>query len=287
MATLKIAVTGATGQLGHKVIEQLKAIVPIEQIVALVRTPEKASGFGVEVRAFDYTNPSLIAESLIGIDRLVLISSNEIGQRAVQHTNVINGAKVAGVQHIVYTSLLHADISTLDLAPEHLETETVLKSSCINYTILRNGWYTENYTGSVAGWISGGAVTGSAGEGKISSASREDFALALAKVVTGEGHEGEVYELAGDEAYTLTELAEELSHQTGKEIPYNNLSEEGYTETLKSWGVQEGLSAAIAGWDIAVSKGDLFDNGKALSALIGRSTTPLKQSITLALENIK
>ncbi|WEK38221.1 MAG: SDR family oxidoreductase [Candidatus Pseudobacter hemicellulosilyticus] len=287
MSTAKIGVTGATGQLGQKLINQLKALVPAEQIVALVRTPEKAADLGVEVRAFDYTNPALIGKSLRGIERLVLISSNEVGQRSVQHSNVINAAKAAGVKYIVYTSLLHADTTTLDLAAEHLETEAALAASGIAHTILRNGWYTENYTGSVPGWVGAGAVVGSAGEGKISSASREDFALAAAKVVSGEGHEGKVYELAGDEAYTLADLAAELSRQTGKEIPYKNLSKEEYTEALKSWGVPAGFAGMIAGWDIGVANGDLFDDSKVLSNLIGRSTTPFAKTVAAALEQVK
>jgi len=222
-------------------------------------------------------------EALKGVEALLLISSNEIGQRAVQHANVINSAKQAGVKWIVYTSLLHADTSTLSLAGEHLETEKVLIESGIPYTILRNGWYTENYTGSIPGAIAGGAFLGSADNGKISSASRADFAEAAAVVLTSSGHQGKTYELAGDEAYTLAELAAELSSQTGKNIPYKNLPEAEYAEILKSFGVPEGFAHAIAGWDVSVSKGDLFEDSLQLSKLIGRTTTPLSKTIADAL----
>lgn len=272
---MKIGITGATGQLGRLVVDKLKERISKDSLVALVRTPEKAVDLGVEARAFDYTQVDTLASALSGIDSLLLISSSEVGQRRVQHENVINAAKEAGVKRIVYTSLLRADSSSLTLAPEHVETETILKASGIPHTILRNGWYTENYVGSLPGSVAAGAIVGSAGEGKISSASREDYAEAAAVVLTNGGHDGKVYELAGDEAYTLADLAAEVSKQTGKDIPYQNLSEAEYVDVLKSLDVPEGFAQVIAGWDISVSKGDLFENAKVLSGLIGRPTTPM------------
>lgn len=280
---MKIGVTGATGQLGRIVVEKLKVKVPAENIVALVRTPEKASDLGVEARVFDYSKPESLTTSLQGVDYLLLISSSEVGQRTQQHANVIDAAKLAGVKWIVYTSLLHADKSSLSLAGEHLATETALKTSGIPHTILRNGWYTENYTGSVQGAIAAGAFIGSAGDGKIASAARADYAEAAVAVLTNEGHVGKVYELAGDEAYTLADLAAEISRQTGKDIPYNNLPEAEYANILKSLGLPEGLAFAIAGWDVGASKNDLFDDIKQLSALIGRPTTSLAKVVANAL----
>jgi NAD(P)H dehydrogenase (quinone) len=280
---MKIGVTGATGQLGRIVVEKLKVKVPAENIVALVRTPEKASDLGVEARVFDYSKSEGLVTSLLGVDYLLLISSSEVGQRTQQHANVIDAAKLAGVKWIVYTSLLHADKSSLSLAGEHLATETALKTSGIPHTILRNGWYTENYTGSVQGAIAAGAFIGSAGDGKIASAARADYAEAAVAVLTSEGHVGKVYELAGDEAYTLSDLAAEISRQTGKNIPYNNLSEAEYANILKSLGLPEGLAFAIAGWDVGASKNDLFDDTKQLSALIGRPTTSLAEVVANAL----
>lgn len=281
---MKIGITGATGQLGRLVVENLKGKVSKADIVALVRTPQKASDLGVEAREFDYTKPT--AEALKGIEKLLLISSNEIGQRATQHSNVIEAAKKAGVKWIVYTSLLRADTSTLSLAGEHLETEKVLKASGIPYTILRNGWYTENYSGSIGGALAGGTFIGSAGNGKISSAARADFAETAAVVLTSNGHQGKIYELAGDTAYTLTDLAAEISKQTDKAIPYKNLPESDYAAALKSFGVPEGFAFAIAGWDVSASKGDLFDDSHQLSKLIGRPTTPLAQTVKEALAKI-
>ncbi|TYR36254.1 SDR family oxidoreductase [Sphingobacterium phlebotomi] len=279
----KIGITGATGQLGRLVVEKLKQRVDADNLIALVRSPEKATDLGIATSAFDYNKPETLIEGLQGIDHLLLISGNEVGQRKVQHQNVIDAARQAGVRWIVYTSLLRADSSSLSLAPEHLETEELLKASGIPYTILRNGWYTENYTASIPGALGAGAFVGSAGHGKISSASRADYAEAAAIVLSSEDQVGKVYELAGDEAYTLKDLAAEISRQTGKDIPYNNLSESEYADVLASLGLPEPLAQAIASWDVGASKGDLFDDKKVLSHLIGRSTTPLAESVKEAL----
>jgi NAD(P)H dehydrogenase (quinone) len=281
---MTIAVTGATGQLGQIVIEKLKQKVPAFDIVALVRSPEKAAKLGVASRAADYTKPETLEAALSGVDTLLLISSNEIGQRAVQHLNAINAAKKAGVKRIVYTSLLHADVSPLNLAPEHRDTEAALKASGVPYTILRNGWYAENYTASIGGALAGGAFIGSAADGKVSAAPRLDYAEAAAVVLTGIGHEGKTYELAGDTAWSLTELAAEISKQTGKDIPYKDLPPADYAAALKSFGLSEGLAEGLASWDVDMSKGALFDDGKQLSALIGRPTTPLSATVADALK---
>jgi len=280
---MKIGVTGATGQLGRLVVEKLKQKVATDTIVALVRNPEKAADLGVEARAFDYTQPEILVASLKGIDKLLLISGNEIGQRLPQHKAVIEAAKQAGVKQITYTSILHADSSPLGLAGEHLATEVAIKESGLNYTILRNGWYTENYTGSAKGAVGAGAFIGNAGDGKIASAARVDYAEAAAVVLAGEGHENKTYELAGDEAYTLTELAAEISRQTGKTVPYNNLTEAEYAGILKSFGLPDGLAEMLADSDTGASKGGLFDDTKQISALIGRPTTPLAKVLADAL----
>lgn len=280
---MTIAVTGATGHLGHHVIAKLKQKVPAADIVALVRSPEKAADLGVSARAADYTKPETLDAALKGVDTLLLISGNEIGQRATQHHNVIEAAKRAGVKRIVYTSLLRADTSPLNLAPEHAETEAELKASGITHTILRNGWYTENYTGSIAPALANGALYGSAGDGRISSAPRADYAEAAVAVLTSGGHDGKTYELAADDAWTLTHLAAEISKQAGKDIPYRDIPEADYAAALKGSGLPEGLAVAIASWDAGASAGALFDDGKQLSRLIGRPTTPLSESVRAAL----
>ena len=284
---MKTGVTGATGQLGGLVVEKLKEKGLASSVVALVRNTEKAAGLGVEAREFDYNNPVKLVAALQGIEKLILISGNELGKRAEQHANVIEAAKKAGVKWVVYTSLLQADTSSLSLAPEHYATEKALQASGLTYTILRNGWYTENYTGSVAGAVAAGAFIGSAGDGKISSAARTDFADAAVAVVTGAGHENKVYELAGDSSYTLADLAAEISKQTGKAIPYNNLPETEYAKILKSFGLPEMFADAIASWDTGASKGDLFNESHQLSKLIGKPTTPLAETVKAALAATK
>lgn len=281
---MTIAITGANGQLGRLVVETLKRKVPASDIVALARSPEKAADLGVATRAANYSKPETLGAALTGVDTLLLISSNEMGQRAAQHRNVIDAAKKAGVKRIVYTSLLHADTSPLSLAEEHRQTEAALKASGIAYTILRNGWYSENYTGSIGGALAGGAFIGSAGDGRISGATRLDYAEAAVAVLTGEGHEDKTYELAGDTAWTLAALAAEISKQTGKEIAYRNLPEADYAAALQGFGLPEGLAAAIAGWDVSAASDALLDDGKQLSTLIGRPTTPLSVPVAAALK---
>lgn len=278
---MKIGITGATGQLGSLVVEHLKNRVDASNLVALVRSPEKVEG--IEARAFDYEKPEALVDALKGIDTLMLISGNEIGKRTTQHTNVINAAVEAGVGRVVYTSILKADTTSISLAGEHVETEKLLEKSGINYTILRNGWYTENYTANLAGSVQAGALVGSAGEGKISSATRNDFAEAAAVVLTQNESGQKVYELSGDEAYTLSDLAAEVSKQTGKNIPYQNLPEEKYSEILKGLGIPDLYAEGIASWDVSASKGDLYDDGTTLSTLIGRPTTPLSDAVKVAL----
>ncbi|GAT61990.1 SDR family oxidoreductase [Paludibacter jiangxiensis] len=283
---MKIGITGATGQLGVLVVNKLKEKVAAENIVALVRSPQKAAALGVEAREADYNQPETLEKAFQGIDKLLVISGNEIGQRLSQHTNIINAAKKAGVKLIVYTSVLHADTSTLSLAEEHLGTEAALKASGVPYVLLRNGWYTENYTGSIGGVLAGGALLGSSGDGKISSATRADFAEAAVAVLTGEGQEGKVYELAGDEVYTMSDLAAEISKQTGKNIPYKNLPVAEYAAALISVGLPEGIAHFLAGTHVSTEKGDLFDDGHQLSKLIGHSTTSLTDAVKAALAGL-
>jgi NAD(P)H dehydrogenase (quinone) len=282
-----IAVTGATGQLGRLVISELKSKLPPSNIVALARTPARAADLGVTVRESDYDRPETLDAALNGADTLLLISGNEAGKREVQHGSVIDAARRTGVRRIVYTSLLHADTSPLELAAEHVATERALSASGISHTILRNGWYTENYTGSIPGAIAAGALLGSAGLGRISSAARADYAGAAVAVLTSGGHEGATYELAGDEAWTLADLAAEVSRQIGKPIPYKNLPEAEYARILKGVGLSQSLADAIAGYDVAASLGALFDDSHQLSALLGHPTTPLSEVVRRTLEQAR
>jgi NAD(P)H dehydrogenase (quinone) len=281
-----IAITGASGQLGRLVIEDLLKTVKAEEIVAVVRNPAKVEDFarrGVQVRAADYGDVSALAKAFSGVEKVLLISSSEVGQRAVQHGNIIAAAKQAGVKLIAYTSLLHADKSPLALAEEHIVTEQQLKESGVAFVLLRNGWYTENYLASVPPAIQHGVFIGSAGEGKIASATRADYAAAAAKVLTLDNQAGKVYELAGDHGWTLTELTAEVSLQSGKPVVYQNLDEADFKAALQGAGLPEGFAALLANSDAGAEKGGLFDDGHQLSKLIGRPTTSLSDSVKSAL----
>jgi NAD(P)H dehydrogenase (quinone) len=285
-AFIMIAITGVSGLLGRLVVEDLLHSVEAHKVVAIVRTPSKVSDLserGVQVRAADYNDKAALQQALSGVEKLLLISSSEVGQRAAQHKNVIEAAKAAGVKLIAYTSLLHADSSPLGLAEEHIATEKLLKESHIPFVLLRNGWYTENYIASVPPALQHGVFIGSAGEGKIASAARADYAAAAAKVLTLDNQGGKVYELAGDRGWTLAELAEEVSKQSGRKVAYQNLAEADFKAALLGAGLPDGLAAMLANSDVGASKGGLFDDGRTLSKLIGRPTTSLAESVKAAL----
>ena len=284
---MKIAITGASGELGRLIVNRLLTKIPAEQIVALARTPEKLDDLNIEVRKANYDLPETLTAALNGLDTLMFISGSEVGQRVEQHKNIIKAAQIAGIQYIVYTSLLHADDSILSLAGEHRETEKLLKDSGITTTILRNGWYTENYTDSIGFALANGAFLGSAKQGRISSAPRSDYADAAVTVLTTEGHDGKIYELAGDDSYTLSELAQEISKQTNLEIPYTDLSPADYTEVLIKAGLPEPLPEILPSFDVDASKDALFDDSRELSKLIGRPTTSMKESVARVLSAIK
>jgi NAD(P)H dehydrogenase (quinone) len=281
-----IVITRATGQLGRLVIEALLEILPASKIIAAVRSPEKAADLaarGVQVRRADYNDPVTLDAAFAGAHKLLLISSNELGRRATQHRASIDAARRAGVGLIGYTSVLHADTSPLGLAGEHRETEAALRESTVPFVVLRNGWYTENYTGNLASALEHGAILGSAGDGRISSAARSDYATAAATVMTRDAQAGRVYELAGDTAYTLADLAVEVSRQSGKTVEYRNLSEPDYKAALLGVGLPELVAALLSDSDTGASKGALFDNSRHLSDLLGRPTTPLAAVVAAAL----
>lgn len=272
-----ICVTAATGQLGRKVVEFLLGKVAPSELVLGVRNLEKAQEFvqkGLIVREADYDRPETLEKAFEGVRKLLLISSPSVGRRVEQHRNVIEAAKRSGVETIVYTSALHADRSRLGvIAEEHRQTEAMIKSSGLDYTILRNGWYVENYEPMIKAALAKGELLGSAGEGKISAAPRIDYAEAAAVVLTSEGHSGKIYELAGDEAFTMAELAGEISRLTGREIPYRNVSPEDYARWLVSCGFPEPMARFLASLEEAIAQGDLFDDSHQMSQLLGRPTT--------------
>ena len=281
-----IAITGATGQLGRLVIAKLLESVPANELVAVARTPDKAAdlaALGVQVRRGDYTLPETLANALAGVDKLLLISSSEVGQRVAQHANAIAAAKSAGVKLLAYTSILHADSTPLGLGDEHRQTEAMLAQSGLPFVLLRNGWYTENYAASIPSALQYGVLLGSAGEGRIASAARADYAAAAAAVLLKENQAGKIYELAGDASYTLGDFAAAIAKQSGKPVAYQDMPPADYAAALKHAGLPEGLADLLADSDAGASKGGLFDDSRTLSALIGRPTTPMAEVVRKAL----
>ncbi len=286
-----IAVTGATGQLGRLVIQFLLKERDASHIVAIVRNPEKAKDLkaqGIVVRTADYSSPEALNAALTDVDKLLLISSSEVGQRLPQHQNVIDAAQHAGVNLLAYTSLLKVNDSPLMLGAEHKETESYLQQSGIDFVLLRNGWYTENYLASIAPALENGGFIGSAKEGLISSAAREDYAEAAAKVLlSGEPQAGRVYELAGDESYTLAQLASVISEEAGKTIPYIDLPPAEFTAALQQAGLPAPLADMLADSDAGAAQGALFDDSKTLSQLLGHPTRTLRELVKAGLPPIR
>lgn len=282
-----IVITGATGQLGRLVISELLKRLPAADIVAAVRSPEKAqdlAALGVKVRQADYNHPTSLDSAFSGAQKVLLISSSEIGQRVEQHGQVIAAAKRAGVRLLAYTSLLHADVSPLGLGEEHRATEALLRQSGLPVVLLRNGWYSENYTAGIPAALAHNALLGAAGEGRIASATRTDYAAAAAAVLTLENQAGKTWELAGDTAYTLSELAAEISRQTGKAIAYHNVTPGDYQVLLLQAGLPGPVAALLADSDAGAAQGGLYDDGQQLSQLIGRPTTGLADAVGAALK---
>ncbi len=276
---MTIAITAASGQLGRLAIAALTARGAAP--VALARSPEKAADLGVEVRRFDYAAPDTAA--LAGIDTFVLISSGDFHDRAGQHAKAIAAARAAGVGHVIYTSILKGDRSPMLLAADHVATEAALAASGLAHTILRNGWYTENYTANLGAALEHGAIVGAAGEGLIASAARADYAEAIAVVALDPARQGMVHELAGDTSYRMADMAAEVSRQSGKPVGYASLPAADYAQMLTGFGLPEGFAAILADSDAQAAQGALFDDSGTLGRLIGRPTTPMAETIRAAL----
>lgn len=275
---MTIAITGATGQLGRLAIAALKARGA--QPIALARDPSRAD-LGVETRAFDYTKPDPAA--LKGVETLVLISSSDFNDRAGQHRNAIAAAKAAGVRRLVYTSILKGEANPMILAQDHIATEAAIRDAGLPATILRNGWYTENYTGALGAAVQHGAILGAAGEGRVNSAARKDYAEAIAVTALDAAHAGRTYELAGDTGHTGADFAEAVAKAAGKPVAYVPMPQQDYAKALVGFGLPEGFAQVLADCDARAGEGALQDDSRTLSRLIGRPTTPIAETIAAAL----
>jgi NAD(P)H dehydrogenase (quinone) len=282
-----ITITAATGHYGRLVIDQLlKRGVPAHDLVAAVRTPQNAAdlaGRGVQVRDADYDRPQTLVPAFSGTDKLLLIPSTVYGQRYPQMQRAVTAAAEAKVGLLVYAGFVNSDTSTLRLGEEHKQTEALLRASGLPFVLLRNGAYTEMYTDTLGPALAYGVILGSAGDGKVSGATRADLAEAAAVVLTGDGHQGKVYELAGT-AFTMAELAAEVSKQTGNHIVYQDLPVEQYAEALAAAGVPEALADLVADTSLAIAHGDWYSYSTDLHQLIGRPSTPLAEAVAVALK---
>jgi NAD(P)H dehydrogenase (quinone) len=279
------AVTGATGKLGRLVLDEMLEKVSPGDLVALARDPAALTDYaakGVQVRRADYDDPASLEAALKGVDRVLLISGNAVGQRGRQHGNVIEAAKKKGATYHSYTSVLNARASRLALAPEHKETEEILEQSGLNHDVLRMPWYSDNYVAGLAPAIEAGAIYGAAGNGRLSTASRADLAAgAAAALVNGKG--GDIYEFAGDESWTMEDFAREVSKHSGKDVKYVNQSEDEYARTLEGAGLPPPVAKLLASTSYLAGFGELYNDERQLSRLSGRPTTPIGESIRQAL----
>lgn len=283
---MSFVVTGATGHLGRLAVEALlrRGTAP-DQIVAAGRSVEKLDDLaarGVRVAQIDYTKPETLVSPFAGAEALLLVSGSEVGQRVAQHSNVVTAAKQLGVGRIVYTSAPHADTSALVLAPEHKVTEQLIRDSGIPFTLLRNNWYTENYVSTLEQARTTGTVVGSAGAGRVASATRADFADAAAVVLAGTGHDGAVYELAGDTAWGFDELASTIGTILEREVTYTPVAPEEHLAILTAAGLDAGTAGFVVALDGNIRDGALAEASGVLSGLIGRPTTSLEAGLRAA-----
>ncbi|WP_382305095.1 SDR family oxidoreductase [Herbiconiux sp. UC225_62] len=278
---MTIVVTGATGQLGRLTVDHLLARgVPAADIVAAGRTASKLEALaeevpGIRTAVIDFTDPATLDAAFAGASSLVLVSASEPGNRVALHVNAIEAAQRAGIERIVYTSAPHATTSALVLAPEHKATEEALATSGLATTILRNNWYHENYASALAQARESGVFLTSTGSGRVASASRSDYAEAIAAVLTTPGHEGAVYELSGDVAWTGEEFAEAAAEALGRPVEYRSVSPEEHLAILTGAGLDAGTAGFVVALDGNIRDGLLSETSGDLSRLIGHPTTPL------------
>ncbi|GLY18775.1 NAD(P)-dependent oxidoreductase [Kineosporia sp. NBRC 101677] len=283
---MTIVVTAATGQLGRLALEALlRKGVPAGEIVAGGRDLSKLADLadtGIQLKVIDYDRPDTLAEAFRGADKVLFISASEPGRRIPQHKNVIDAAKAANVGLIAYTSIANAGTTTMKLASDHLATEAALMASGLPVVLLRHGWYLEVYTAQIPGYLERGSIAGAAGGGRVSGASRADLAEAdVEALLNAEG--GEVYEMGGDESFTLSELAAEISRQSGREVAYNDLPTDEFRQVLSSIGLPAPLDEILADCDRGIRDGELHVGTGNLSRLLGRPTRSLEEAVKAAL----
>lgn len=277
-----ILVTGATGQLGGIVVENLLKNTPANEIAVLVRDENKAADLkakGVEIRVGSYFDEASLKTALQGIDKLLLISSNDFNDRIGQHKNVIDAAKNAGVKHIFYTGVTMKDIETSPLKPllaDHYQTEDYIKASGLTYTFLQNSLYFEVVPMFVGAGVLETGIFFPAGEGKVAFAARQDLGEATATILSTEGHENKTYNLTGSEAYSFADIAAELSALTGKTVAYTSPESAAFEGMLKQFGLPEEIVVMSVLFAAGMKNNDFSSPSTTLEQFLGRKTTDLK-----------
>ena len=283
---MTIAVTGAGGHLGRLVVEDLLTRgVPAAEIVAGTRRPDALADLarrGVQVRHADFDDEASLDAALAGAEKVLVVSGTDFGRRVQQHAAAAAAAQRAGARLVAYTSIPSASTTTMQLAAEHRGTEEAIRALGVPFTFLRNSWYFEGYTAQIPTYLEHGAILGAAGDGRISGAARADFAAAAAAVLATEGHEDAVYELGGEPAFTMAELADVVSKATDREVVYRDVPVEELQKILAGAGVPEPLPAVLADVDRHIAQGTLFVETGDLTRLIGRRTTALEDAVAAA-----
>lgn len=281
----RILVTGATGQLGKEVIQQLISRGSSNSIAALARDPEKVSDLkekGVEIRIADYDSYESLVAAFQGVDKLYFVSGNDINNRLEQHKNVVKAAKEAKVGHIFYTSFTRknetSDSPIAFLSESHIKTEQLIKESGISYTILKHTVYMEILPMFLGDKIAeSGTIYLPAGSGRVSFLTRNDMALLAAALLDKDTTQSSEYEVAGSSTTSFTEIAEQLSTVFGKKIGYVSPSNQEYASTLTNAGVPAEYVGLMAGFAEGFKQGEFDVTSNLISEITGKTPTSVQE----------
>ncbi|MDF8355010.1 SDR family oxidoreductase [Ensifer adhaerens] len=277
-----LLVTGATGQLGKLVLDQLLAsgIAPA-RIIATSRDTAKLADYiarGVQARVADFDDPASLDQAFAGADRILIISTDALdqpGKRLKQHLAAVAAAEKAGAKHIVYTSMPSPETSVIPFAPDHLGTENAIKATGIPYTILRNGWYMENLFMALPHALETGQWYSSSGEGRLAHIARGDAAKAAAAALAASTSESHTYTLTGGELRSTDEIAALVAKATGKSLNVVHISDEALAGGLKSAGLPDFLIPIVVSFDANTRGGHIDMVTGDVTALTGATPVTL------------
>ncbi|WP_406028605.1 SDR family oxidoreductase [Nocardioides sp. NBC_00850] len=276
---MTIAITGASGQLGRLVADQLLTTVDPAEVVLLTRDPAKLADYaerGADVRAADFSKPDELAEAFAGVERVLLISTDAVGARVEGHLAAIDAAVKAGVRHMAYTSVSGPTADNpAGVVADHAATEDALRESGLAWTMLRNNLYADMQVDSVAQAAATGQLVTNTGDGGAAYVTRADCAAVAAGVLTGEGHEGKAYDVTGPHAYTAADLAELATEKAGKPVEVVQVDDDAYTAGLVSAGLPDFIAPLLTSFGTATRLGKLATVTDVVEQVGGRKPTPL------------